>query len=86
MQNNDHLVRLTVEECTMELRASMGDRIRIVFHPTGDDQDDYLMSTPKSSCFKIHDVLHTSLSPRHCLNRFLFFFFRIMKQSHSIVR
>lgn len=41
-----------MEECTMELRASPGDRIRIVFYPIEDD----LWSFPKTSCFKIRDV------------------------------
>lgn len=54
--NNVRSTGLIIEECTMELRASIGDHIRIVFHPIGDDQDDYQMFTPKMPCFKIHDV------------------------------
>lgn len=44
----------------MELRASVGDHIRLVFYPLstiGDDYDqDYFMSIPKSPCLKIRDV------------------------------
>lgn len=44
----------------MELRASMGDHIRLVFYPIlnmRDDYDqDYFMSIPKNPCLKIRDV------------------------------
>ncbi len=51
----------TYEECTVELRASVNDRIRLVFYSIDknipDDYDkDYIMSLPKSPCLRIRDV------------------------------
>jgi len=49
---------LTIQECTMELRASFGEHIRFVFYPIGNDYDhDYFMSIPRVPCLKIRDVL-----------------------------
>jgi hypothetical protein len=51
----------TYEECTVELRASLGDQIRLVFYLTNnqipyDNDKDYIMSIPKSPCLRIIDV------------------------------
>jgi hypothetical protein len=49
------------EECTVELRASLGDQIRLVFYSMDknipDDYDeDYIISMPKFPCLRIRDV------------------------------
>jgi hypothetical protein len=60
IDNNYDTMLLSMQECTMELRASIGDHIRFVFYPISnirDDYDqDYIMSIPKSPCLKIRDV------------------------------
>jgi hypothetical protein len=52
---------ITHEECTVELRASIGDQIRLVFYSIdkniSDDYDkDYIMSIPNFPCLRIRDV------------------------------
>ena len=58
--DEDDTTSLSIQECTMELRASMGNHIRFVFYSisnTRDDYDqDYYMSMPKAPCLKIRDV------------------------------
>lgn len=54
-----------MQECTMELRASSGDHIRLVFYPisyVNEDYDqDYFNSIPRAPCLKIIDVCLRSL-------------------------
>ena len=49
-----------MQECTMELRASVGDRIRMVFYPILDDRNDeepdYDLPLARGACLKIRDV------------------------------
>jgi hypothetical protein len=75
--DNDDII---YEECTVELRAMIGDQIRLVFYSmdkniTDDYEQDYSMSIPKFPCLRIRDV---------CLIIFFFFhdfdLFRMMKQ------
>jgi hypothetical protein len=59
--NNYDPTLLSIQECTIELRASIGDHIRFGFYPISynirDDYDqDYFMSIPKTACLKIRDV------------------------------
>lgn len=58
--NDDDTSLLTIQECTMELQASVGDHIRFVFYPIAtisDDYDqDYILSIPKVPCLRIRDV------------------------------
>lgn len=49
-----------LEECTMELRAPVGDRIRLVFYPIDLRSDDYEQDddllVSKAPCLRIRDV------------------------------
>ncbi len=59
---------MTYDECTVELRTSIGHQIRLVFYSMNknisDDYDkDYITSISKSPCLRIRDV---------CLNIFIF--------------
>mgnify|MGYP006892787337 FL=1 len=81
----DDTTLLSIQECTMELRASIGNQIRLVFYPitaNRDDYDqDYAMPMSKSPCLRIRDVkLLFSLVFTNS------FSFRIKKRLHSIVR
>jgi hypothetical protein len=57
--NEDDPIRYAPnEECTMELRTSIGTQIRLVFYSmVGQLRDDYDQDYPtKSACLRIHDV------------------------------
>jgi hypothetical protein len=60
--NDYDLQGTTLLDCTTELRASIGDRIRIVFYPISrvrnDYDHDYDVSVSKGPCLKIRDVRH----------------------------
>ncbi|CAF1428235.1 unnamed protein product [Rotaria sordida] len=55
---------LSIQECTIELRASIGDHIRFIFYPISnirDDYDqDYFISIPRAPCLKIRDHHETT--------------------------
>ncbi|CAF0736835.1 unnamed protein product [Adineta steineri] len=54
----------SIQECTTELQASHGSRIRIVFYPISyirnDYDQDYFISIPKTPCLKIRDNYETT--------------------------
>ncbi|CAF4688987.1 unnamed protein product [Rotaria sp. Silwood1] len=56
---------LSIPECTMELRASMGEHIRFVFYPISnirDDYDqDYFIPVARAPCLKIRDHHETTI-------------------------
>ncbi|CAF1045799.1 unnamed protein product [Adineta ricciae] len=59
-ETNDFDYNTVYEECTIELRASLTDQIRLVFDPfeknLSDDYDqDYMISLPKLPCLRIRD-------------------------------
>ncbi|CAF2043759.1 unnamed protein product [Rotaria magnacalcarata] len=60
--NNDNEA-LLIQDCTMELRASLGDHIRFIFYPIStirDDYDhDYLNLVPRMPCLRIRDYDET---------------------------
>ncbi|UJR16256.1 hypothetical protein I4U23_003164 [Adineta vaga] len=61
--DNDDQTVLSIRECTTELHASHGDRIRLVFYPIAgirnDYDQDYFQSIPKAPCLKIRDNYET---------------------------
>lgn len=69
-ENDDDTTWLSIQACTMELRAAMGARIRVVFYPISNTRDDYDQDyLTKIPCLKLRDVYLNSFS--------LHFFFNI---------
>ena len=82
LSTENDVASLWLRQCTVELRAAIGDRIRFVFYPmrnTTDDKDhdyDYVMSIEKSPCLKMWNVGCTERR-RSLITPFLF---RVVQQ------
>lgn len=63
MDSVDDTALLSIQECTMELRTTIGNRIRFVFYPITNNREDYdpdyAMSMSKSPCLRIRDNQET---------------------------
>ncbi|CAF1303937.1 unnamed protein product [Adineta ricciae] len=62
--DNEDRNMFSTHECTTELHASHGDRIRLVFYPIvnlrNDYDQDYFQSIPRAPCLKVHDNFETT--------------------------